>query len=262
MNKRDDFISKLEAIEKEILELQEFYNLHAIEIKNLINHAIVLSYIKDENVKDYIAYKDSTQIYLYNIRTKENKIKNISMAKYKEVKQYFVKLVQSVSIKHNLTSSLTSLSNYNFINTTVTKRSNKYIYLKPINTTNAILNNISFKYKKDQFNDNIEYLLSKNEYWIFIETTKLLSKIKKNPSYTDLEIRIDLFHVNVARKFTQYLLNKISKKTKFKINIKCINRDTKEIYLFVKEYMPLTLIEYIKNYVYTQANYMVIFTKH
>lgn len=256
-NNRENYSNQLAKFNDEIVELQSFYNLHPIQITNLFNEALKDIYIEEGDKNDYLLYRDKHQIFLYNIPNKSINIKNISLKKYKKLKAKLQEEIYKTSIINENILVVSELANKHFIKCNKYKQSNRNVYFKISKVNKNIQNRIIFKYKIDYFNDNIEYINNINSLWIYVEPSKLKKKLISSMETQDIIINIDIFHYYIIKQITITLLNKIANKTKFKIQLKFIDRNKKEIYLKNNTYMPLTLIRYISKYIYKLTTYSI-----
>jgi len=257
MNNRNNYIDKLNAFNDEILQLQEFYNLHPIEIINLFNDTLKEIYLNESNKDEYLIYRDKYQLFFYHIPTKTIKVKNISLSKYKQLRNILQQEIYKKSLDNETLILVSNIASKQFIKCKKYKSSNKYIYLKPDKTNMNIQKNIIFRYEIDYL-DNIEFINNLNETWILVEHKKLKKKILHTKQNT-IVISIDIFHIKVVMQLVKSLLKKIAIKTKFNMRIRARNRQAKIISLVNTTYLPLSLIKFIQAYVYHYTTYTVFF---
>ncbi len=261
MNKFEETIKKIDELEEEFYILSSLYNLHIIELKSIYSHAILEAYsslLKDDyNVATLIK---NNQILFYYTAEKKYKTVNISEKMFHKIWKIFIKKIEKVSIKHSSNEYYEKLKNSDFINVVIEKTTGKVIYFKEKNITPMFSKNLVFAYKPQSKEEKL-FILKNKEIWIPLSRSAK-HKIKQNTDLLSKQnqrivVNVDLFSADFAHKILNNLLEKIATKSNNKLKIKIISRsrDKKLITLSSNIFIPLSFIEYIREYLFTNTLY-------
>ncbi|WP_294967062.1 hypothetical protein [Sulfurimonas sp.] len=265
MNKLLQIKSNIESLESEFYTFSSLYNLHIIEVKNTFSHSILEAYedtFKDEfNVATLF---NSNQIIFYYTPDKRSKIINMSLNMFHNIWKIFLKKIEAMSIVNISNEFYQSFKDKDFTSVTIKKVSSANVYFKLQETSTLHSRNLEFSYKPRNLKER-EFILKNNDIWLHISSSlrsKLLNNKEKIAVLSmPMVIKTNPFSGAFTHKIVFDLTSKIKAKSSDKIDIKIVNVNEikKIVTLKIDIFLPISFMDYIKEYVSNNTLYEVIF---
>jgi len=256
----EELKNKLVNLQKEFNELASLYDLHIIEVINIFHASLLEAYnysfetfLVELNIKN--------QIIFYNTLEKKEVIYNFSKQKFGSIYKIFNKKLQIKSDSNLLSSFYSALSNTEYLELKIFKRTRNYVYLMPVHN-NRINKNINFKFK---IASKIHELYTKQHdtFWIKLSISNI-DKIKyQNILKEKILLECNLIDYKINKKLIEHFFSKIFTKSNEKIglSIKFYNPKSNTIHVTCNSFIPKLFINYIEQYILTNTTYKVNFLK-